>query len=175
MRVLIYGFGPYRHFQTNVTEKILRRLPKRRQVKTVVFPVRFHKRQFIEAIQEHKPEVVLGLGQCSRGRRLRIEARAVNRRRNNKNEKNKLIVSDGSPSLSTTLKLDLGRHARFSNNAGDYVCNYSAYVILDFLGRRHLPVRFGFIHIPHRYAVQTAVRTLVKVLSENYPTRPVKS
>ena len=75
MRLLIYGFGPYRQFQDNVTEKILRGLPRRSGRKKLVFPVRFHKGQFLNAIKQHRPDVILGLGQCARGQRLRIESR----------------------------------------------------------------------------------------------------
>src|SRR4029434_7002697 len=87
MRLLIYGFGRYRHFQYNVTEKILRSLPRRNGLKKIVFPVRFHKGQFFNAIKKHRPDLILGLGQCARGERLRIEVQAVNRRRNSPDSK----------------------------------------------------------------------------------------
>jgi hypothetical protein len=128
MRLLIYGFGPYRHFQDNVTEKILRRLPRRSGLKKIVFPVKFHKGQFIHAIKEHKPDVVLGLGQCSGGQWLRIETQAVNKRRHRREEKARPIIPGGPPRLRTNFKLNLGRQGKSSNNAGDYVCNYSMYV-----------------------------------------------
>jgi pyrrolidone-carboxylate peptidase len=63
-RLLLYGFGPYRQFKENITEKILKRLPAKSGVKKIVFPVWFQKRQFIEALKRHKPEVILGLGVC---------------------------------------------------------------------------------------------------------------
>jgi pyrrolidone-carboxylate peptidase len=162
MRVLIYGFGPYRDFQENITATILPLLPKRRSLKKVVFPVRFNKGQFTGTIKAFNPDVILGLGQCSKGRLLRIESVAVNKRRNNKGEKAKPIIPGGARLLSTNLNLDLRGAARFSRNAGDYVCNYSMYVILDFLKRRRFSIQFGFIHIPYRYDVRKAVRLLVK-------------
>jgi pyrrolidone-carboxylate peptidase len=76
MRLLMYGFGPYREFADNITEKILGKFPQRRGLKKIVFPVRFRKRQFISAVKNYKPDIILGLGQCSRGQRLRIESRA---------------------------------------------------------------------------------------------------
>ena len=168
-RVLVYGFGPYRNFQRNVTESIVRKLPKRHRLRRIVFPVKFNKSQFLKPIREHKPDVILGLGQCARGRRLRIEAQAVNKRRNHKWENAKPIVPRGARRLSTSLGLNLGRQGRFSKNAGDYVCNYSMYVILDFLKRRRLPIRFGFIHIPQGYNAATAVRILLKAISKLRP------
>ena len=166
MRVLVYGFGPYRQFADNVTERILRELPRQKSLIRVVFPVRFHKRQFTNAIKQFTPDVILGLGQCSNGRLLRIEARAVNRRRSNKKEKTRPIIPGGTRVLPTNLELNLRRAARLSRNAGDYVCNYSMYVILDFLQRGHLPIPFGFIHIPHQYDKKKAARLLLKAIDE---------
>jgi pyroglutamyl-peptidase len=164
MRILVYGFGVYRSFKENVTEKILRRLPRRRQLRKIIFPVRFHRSQFIDAVRKHDPEVILGLGQCSRGRRLRIERRAVNRRRNDRHERATPIIRGGSRQLSTILKLNIGPPARFSRDAGDYVCNYSMYVILDYLKRRRVPVRFGFVHVPHDFDPGRASLILAKAI-----------
>lgn len=169
MRVLVYGFGPYRNFQSNITESILRKLPRSHRLHRIIFPVEFNKSQFLDSIRQYKPNVVLGLGQCSRGRRLRIEVQAVNRRRHHKGEKARPIVPGGALRLRTNLRFDLGRRARLSQNAGDYVCNYSMYVVLDFLKRSRAPIRFGFIHVPHRYDAATAVRMLAKAIGKITP------
>jgi len=166
MRILIYGFGPYRQFQDNVTEKILRRLPKRPWLKKIVFPVKFNRRQFVEAVKRHRPEIILGLGQRSRGRRLRIEGRAVNKWRNSKREKPKPIIKGGSRSLPANFRLNMGPQARSSRNAGDYVCNYSMYVILDSLKRRRLPIHYGFVHVPHDFNPRRASLILVKAIDK---------
>jgi pyroglutamyl-peptidase len=166
MRLLIYGFGPYREFQNNITEKIVRQFPRKTGLKKIVFPVRFHKGQFISAVKRHKPDVILGLGQCSGGRRLRIEAQAINRRRNNQDEKGRPIIKGEPPRLPTHLKLALGREGKSSAKAGDYVCNYSMYVILDFIKRRRRPIRFGFIHIPQKYDDKKAIRLLEKAIGK---------
>ena len=166
MRLLIYGFGPYRHFQDNVTEKIVRRLRRQDGFKKIVFPVRFHRGQFLNAIKQHRPGLILGLGQCARGQRLRIEVQAVNRRRNSPDGKTRPIRAGGPPSLKTHLRLDLGRRGKSSNKAGEYVCNYSMYVILDFIKRHQLPIRFGFIHIPHRYDYKKAIRFVEKAIAK---------
>jgi pyroglutamyl-peptidase len=166
MRLLIYGFGPYRHFQDNVTEKIVGRLPRRDRRKKIVFPVKFHKTQFLNPIKQHRPDLILGLGQCVHGERLRIEAQAVNRRRNSPDDKARPILAGGPPSLKTNLRLTLGRQGKSSNKAGEYVCNYSMYVILDFIKRHRLPIRFGFIHIPHGYDDKKAIRILEKAIGK---------
>ncbi|HZD39149.1 MAG TPA: hypothetical protein VE131_00410, partial [Terriglobales bacterium] len=54
--------------------------------------------------------------------------------------------------------------ARPSKNPGDYVCNYSMYVMLNWLRRRRQPARFGFIHVPHKFDPKKAVALLVKAL-----------
>jgi pyrrolidone-carboxylate peptidase len=38
------------------------------------------------------------------------------------------------------------------------------YVVLNFLKRRRAPIRFGFIHVPHRYDAATVVRLLAKAI-----------
>jgi len=40
------------------------------------------------------------------------------------------------------------------------------FVILDFLKRRRLPIRFGFIHIPQKYDDQKAMRFLEKAIGK---------
>jgi len=164
VRLLIYGFGPYQQFKENITEKILTSFPKRRGVKKIIFPVRFDKSQFIRALREHCPDAVLGLGRCSEGQRLRIERRAANRKRKNKASTIRPILSGGSKWISTSLRLKKGRETKFSKDAGDYVCNYSMYVILDYIKRHHLATRFGFIHIPHQYDSGTAKNFLLRVI-----------
>jgi pyroglutamyl-peptidase len=164
MRILIYGFGPYRQFHDNITEKIVRALPRRRGLKTVVFPVRFHKRQFTRAIKDFAPDVVLGLGQCSRGSLLRQERRAINRRRDSKDEKPRRITRGGPPQLFTQLTLDLAGDARPSQDAGSYVCNFSMYVMLDYIRRRKLAVRYGFVHVPRGYDPRKALSAVRRAL-----------
>jgi hypothetical protein len=44
------------------------------------------------------------------------------------------------------------------------------YVILDYLGRRRLPIPFGFIHIPHDYDKRKAVRLLWKAMDDVRPS-----
>jgi pyrrolidone-carboxylate peptidase len=69
-------------------------------------------------------------------------------------------------SLPTTLKIRAGRSVRSSNDAGDYVCNYSMYVLLDAISRAGGKVRFGFIHIPHNWDLDEAVELVRRVLRQ---------
>jgi pyroglutamyl-peptidase len=167
MRVLIYGFGPYKQFEDNITRRIVRKLPSSHNLKKIVFPAHFNKKQFTDAVNKYRPDIVLGLGQCSRGRLLRIERKAMNKRREQKKEKARSILRGGPRWLPTTLRLEklaLGKQTKISHNAGDYVCNFSMYVMLDYLQRHRPDTRFGFVHIPHNYDRQRAVKFVRKVL-----------
>lgn len=167
MRLLVYGFGPYKQFEKNITQAIVKKLPRSANLKKIVFPVRFNKAQFIAAIRKNDPDVILGLGQCSSGTKLRIERRAINLRRNNKDEKGRAIMRGGAKALRPTLHLHksaFGGQEKTSRNAGDYVCNYSMYIILDYLKSRQSAARFGFIHIPYDYPFERAVRLVRRVI-----------
>jgi pyroglutamyl-peptidase len=165
MRLLLYGFGPYKQFRENITAKIVNALPRKAGLKTVVFPVRFRGRQFIEALEKHKPDVVLGLGQSSRGR-IEIESRGVNRRRDKRGDAPRPIVKNGARWLATTLPIKPSSPSHSSKNAGTYVCNYSMYVILDHIKRNKSPIHFGFIHIPYDYDLEKARRFLNTVMQK---------
>ena len=168
-RILLYGFGPYRQFRDNITARIVRSLPPRPGLKKIVFPVRFHRKQFIDAIERNQPDLVLGLGQSSR-RRIDVESQATNRRSARPADPPKLISRDGPARIKTTLKLTLGRQAGRSSDAGDYVCNFSMYVMLDYIRRNGSEIPYGFIHIPHDCDEKKAVRFIKKMLS-GLPTR----
>jgi pyroglutamyl-peptidase len=168
MRILLYGFGPYKQFRNNITAKIVRSVPRKTGLRKLVFPVRFQRAQFVQALNKHRPDIVLGLGQSSR-RRIDIETRAANRRRANKKDLSKPIRRNGPRSLATTLALRLGQQARRSTNAGDYVCNYSMYVALDYIKRNKLRTAFGFLHIPHDYDLRKAGKLIRTVLNKLQP------
>jgi pyroglutamyl-peptidase len=162
-RILLYGFGPYQEFRNNITARIIRALPPRSGMKKIVFPVRFQRRQFVDAITRFKPKIILGLGQSSR-RRIDVEAQAVNRRRGRGTERSTAISPRGPETLKTTLKLAAGRKAGRSSDAGDYVCNFSMYVMLDHIRREGADIRYGFIHIPHDYDLEKAGKLIDRIL-----------
>ena len=164
-RILVYGFGPYGAFPDNITARILARLPRQAGLTKRVFPVRFHRQQFVDALMRAKPAIVLGLGQSSR-RRIEIESRGVNHRRANRSAKRRAIFATEPKQLSTTFKIKAGRWARTSRNAGDYVCNYSIYVLLREIKRRKLAARLAFVHIPNDYDPRKAHKFIRHVLRQ---------
>ena len=163
-RILLYGFGPYQEFGDNITAKILKSLPPQPGLRKVVFPVRFHRGQFVDAIARTRPHMILGLGQSSR-RRIDLESQALNQRRDSRAEALRRISPRGPARLKTTLKVKVGRQAGKSVNAGDYVCNFSMYVMLDHIRRKALGIPYGFVHIPHDYNRKKAAGLVKKILS----------
>lgn len=162
-RILLYGFGPYRNFRDNITAQILKSLRRQRGLKKIVFPVRFHRHQFVDAIERFEPDIVLGLGQSTR-RRIDVESQAVNHRRARRTDQLKRISIRGPARLRTTLRLKIGRQGGNSSSAGDYVCNFSMYAMLDYIRRNGLEIRFGFIHIPHDYDLEKATGLVEKIV-----------
>ena len=165
MRILVYGFGPYRQFRDNITARIIKSLPGQVGLKKIIFPVRFQRHQFVDALDRYKPDIILGLGQSSRTR-IEVESRARNRRRARNLEAPRPIFKNKPASLPTTLPIHAGRGAGRSNNAGDYVCNYSMFVLLVEISRRQLKTRFGFVHIPHDCDERKARRLVQRILRQ---------
>ena len=162
-RVLIYGFGPYRKFSENITAQIIDSLAPRPGLRKVVFPVRFQRKQFVEALGYPMPLMVLGLGQSSRPR-IEVETRAINRRRANKASATRPISAAGDAWLPATMPLHVTRPSAKSINAGNYVCNYSMYVMLEEIERREHDGYFGFIHIPFDHDLPAACRYVNRVV-----------
>jgi pyroglutamyl-peptidase len=165
MRLLVYGFGPYRQFRDNITARIIHALAKQAGVRKFVIPVRFQRRQFVELLERFQPEMILGLGQSSR-RRIEVESRAKNRRRARKGDKARPIFRHQPQFFPTTLTIKAGRSVGKSKNAGDFVCNYSMYLLLDAIARRARPTRFGFVHIPHDYDEKKARRIVEQIVAK---------
>lgn len=159
MRILVYGFGPYKNFRHNITERIIEALPVHPGLAKVVFPVRFERRRFVHVLKKHRPDRVIGLGQCSR-RRIELERRAANRKRTRAAGPQQVIRANGPAWWDTTLPLRTGRKVGKSYDAGDYVCNYSMYVMLDYIAQKTPGVGFGFLHIPHDWPLQQAIRVV---------------
>jgi pyrrolidone-carboxylate peptidase len=163
VRVLLYGFGPYRKFTENITAKIIGSLAPRPGLDKIVFPVRFLRRQFIEALKHPMPLMVVGLGQSSRPR-IEVETRALNRRRSSKTGASRPITAGGEAWLPATMPLSVTRPSAKSINAGDYVCNFSMYVMLEEVERQDLNSLLGFVHIPFDHDLKAARRYVERIV-----------
>lgn len=164
VRVLVYGFGPYRKFTENITAQIIESLAPRPGLRKIIFPVRFHRKQFVNALRSPMPLMVLGLGQSSRPR-IEVETRAINRRRSSKSRARPITVG-GEAWMPATMPLCVTRPSAKSINAGDYVCNFSMYVMLEEFERQGHHGCFAFVHIPFDHDLQAACRYIERVVGD---------
>ena len=164
MKILIYGFKPYKNYSENITEKIIQKIKNRKGLTKIIFPVKFQKQIFLDKISGIKPDVILGLGQYPRGKKIRIERKAVNLKRNNKKEETKIISKNNPSQFFINTKLIKNNDSRISYDAGKYVCNFSMYVITASL--RNKNVKYAFIHIPKDFHVENAVKFVESKIDE---------
>lgn len=76
MKVLIYGFEPYGKFSENISQDIVKKLPN--SFRKCIFPVKFDSQQFLVVLERENPDIIIGLGQHPRARKVRIERVAKN-------------------------------------------------------------------------------------------------
>jgi len=164
MKVLLYGFKPYMKWNENITMKIMDRIGDRKDLKKRVFDVEFAKEQFIDEIKEFEPEIVIGMGQHPRARKIRIERKTVNLKRNSKEDRPELISEHGPPYFHTSLKLKKVPGSTITYDAGKYVCNYSMYVISEYLTGKK--TEFAFLHVPMNLNVRNGVDLIEKLLEQ---------
>ena len=162
MKILIYGFKPYKKWKENISENIIRKIRNRKNLKKVIFDVRFNKKNFIDEIKKFNPNIIIGLGQHPRSKKIRIERKSVNLKRENKKEVPKKISKKGPKYLFVNLKLNKDKNSWISYDAGKYVCNYSMYIISD--SSKSKDVKFAFIHMPKDIGLNPAVKYIEKIL-----------
>ena len=138
-RILIYGFGPYQQYTSNITEFLLRSMKLPRNVFKEVFEVRFNRHMFETIFETVQPDVILGLGQHPRARKLRIERRTHKR---NHSAQARFVNLSLPHTSETTVAYD----------AGNYVCNYSMWVSTAWCLQND--TRFGFLHVPKDYSMK---------------------
>lgn len=161
--ILIYGFGPFRHYRRNITQALLQRLPKRAQLETLILPVRFEPELFLEPVKTLQPDYILGLGQCPRGDLLRLERKAWNLMRDKSQGLEAVIEVDGPASLPVTWHLPLHSDTRVSYDAGRYVCNFSMYTLSRYAQQNQVP--YAFVHIPRSFSLNRAQAWLENLLN----------
>jgi len=147
-KTLVYGFGPYGEFEQNISDAVIQRLRRRQGLVKEVFPTRFSRTMFLDALRRHAPAMVIGLGQHRTGHKLRLERRAVNRM-GHRGKVARPIDPAGPARLFVNLHLPETMETTVTYDAGAYVCNFSMYWMLRACldtGRR-----FAFIHIPRHY------------------------
>lgn len=170
--VLVTGYGPFAHTPVNPAEVVARALDGARigdatVVGTVVPNVFFRVLDVVQAkITEVEPQLVIMLGEFGGRAEITVERIAQNlndgaRYRLADNDgvvlQEQLTAPDGPAAYYATLPIramvkamrNAGIPADISDTAGTFGCNHLMYGILHHIAARRLPIRAGWVHLPH--------------------------
>ena len=166
--VLVTGFEPFGGERANPSWDVCGRLPAEiagMRVERLRVPCEFRRSIEVvaEAIERHKPEIVVSLGQAGGRAQVCVERIAINvddaRIDDNSGSSpvDEPIAPNGPAAYFATLPIKAmtaamraaGVPAEVSNTAGTYVCNHLMYGVLHFLAASRTPARAGFIHLPY--------------------------
>lgn len=168
MKILVTGFDPFGGESINPALEAVKKLKKQigqAEIITLEIPTVFKKslEKIEEAIQLHKPDVVISIGQAGGRFGITPERVAINidDARIEDNEGNQpidtCIFEDGQNAYFTNLPVKAmvtelvkqGIPATLSNTAGTFVCNHVMYGILYMIDKKYPHMRGGFIHVPY--------------------------
>ena len=181
--VLVTGFDPFGGEQLNPSWEICKRLSREiagLRVETCRVPCEFRRAIEVvaEAIERHRPSMVICLGQAGGRTHMSVERVAINvddaRIDDNAGTQpvDEPIAVDGPAAYFSTLPIkamaiamrEAGVPAEVSNTAGTYVCNHLMYGVLHFLAASGNAARAGFVHVPYEVR-QVAARPGVASLA----------
>lgn len=165
--VLLTGFEPFGGERSNPSWEAVRNLQgleiAGHRVETLCLPVEFQTsiRALQRGIRQHKPALVLCVGQAGGRAQLSLERVAINlddaRIADNAGQQpiDAPIAADGPAAYFTTLPIkamlvalrSAGIPVEISQTAGTYVCNHVFYGAMHALNTTR-GARAGFIHIP---------------------------
>jgi len=161
-RILLTGFEPFHKSILNPSQEIIRRISHRSLVAKEVLPVTFGEAslKLISLIDQHKPTVVIALGQAEGRKEITPERIAINlddaRIPDNagKSPNERAIIAGGPDAYFTTLPIknlveelnENGIPASISLSAGTFVCNHIFYAMQHHCAGK--AIKSGFIHLP---------------------------
>lgn len=167
MKVLITGFDPFGGEKINPALEAVKKVKEEIanvEVIKVEIPTVFRKSlEALEAaIETHKPDIVICIGQAGGRFDITPERVAINLddARIKDNEGNQPIdmpiYEDGEPAYFASLPIkamvkeinDNGIPASVSNSAGTFVCNHIMYGLLYLIDKKYNNIKGGFIHVP---------------------------
>ena len=174
MKILITGFDPFGGETVNPAYEAVKLLPDTiagDEIIKLEVPTRFHHAGAVleDAMQRHKPDAVICVGQAGGRAAITPEKVAINlmdgRIPDNAGYQpvDVPIWEDGETAYFTSLPVkamvqrmrDAGIPAAVSYTAGTYVCNYLLYTLLYLIDKKYPHVRGGFIHVP--YAMEQVI------------------
>ena len=160
-KVLLTGFEPFGKATLNPSGEIVKQISGDNIV-TAILPVAYTQsaERLLALIAEHKPDVVICLGQAEGRTHISPERIAINlddaRLADNEGviRNDVPIVVGGPVAYESTLPIkdivkainDAGVLAVVSLSAGAFLCNHVFYVAQDYF--KGTKVRSGFVHVP---------------------------
>jgi pyroglutamyl-peptidase len=160
-KVLLTGFEPFGKATLNPSGEIVKRISGENIV-TAILPVAYAQsaKALLALIEQHKPDVVICLGQAEGRTQISPERIAINlddaRLADNEGviRNDVPIVVGGPVAYESTLPIKefvvainaAGIPAAVSLSAGAFLCNHIFYVTQDRL--KDTKVRSGFVHVP---------------------------
>ena len=163
-KILVFGFKPYGKYKTNISEIIVNKLRNKKISKKIILPITFNRNRIIKKIKEIKPDVILGVSQHPRARKIRIERKAKNMIKLRK-EKLKFTNKNSKKVLFTNLKIKKINGTTITYNAGTYVCNFVMFNIMDYIIKNDKDIKFAFLHIPKKYNIRKGISTINKIIN----------
>ncbi len=167
MKILVTGFDPFGGESRNPSAEVVEALPDTiagaEIIKLILPTVRYEAPRKVErAVEEHRPNVVLSIGQAGGRAAVSVERIAVNLDdfRIPDNAGNQPVDEAAVPGGPDGYLIDLpvkamvgairaaGVPAEVSLSAGTFVCNHVLYCVRHFLEHQFPGTRNGFIHIP---------------------------
>lgn len=168
MRILLTAFDPFGEETINPALEAVKGVSEKLGDVTIIkleVPTVFDKsiEKVAAAMKEHKPDVVLCIGQAGGRFTISPERIAINLNdaRIPDNEGNQPIdtpiYQDGAPAYFSSLPVkamvqaicSAGVPASLSNTAGTFVCNHLMYGVLYHIEKSFPGMRGGFIHVPY--------------------------
>ncbi|MGE8080185.1 pyroglutamyl-peptidase I [Peribacillus loiseleuriae] len=192
-KVLVTGFDPFGTDTINPALEAVKQLEgvviDDVEIVTQVVPTVFHDsiKAAIKAIETHKPDVVICVGQAGGRTQITPERIAINvddaRIPDNQKKQpiDEPISEDGPAAYWSTLPIKRMVHqmrkdgvpASVSNTAGTFVCNHLFYGLMHYLTIHAPQIRGGFIHIP--YIPEQSIETGSPSLSLDVIVRGLKT
>ena len=173
MKILVTAFEPFNGRDINPSQLILEQLEAPEGVTLIkeLLPVEFKATTEIlkKRLKEHRPDVVISLGQAGNRPEISVERVAINldNCRSSNGQKviadnagdtpvDEPIVADGPQAYFSNLPVwemveaiqKVGVDVALSYTAGTYVCNHVMYTVLHEVAINYPDMEAGFIHVP---------------------------
>ncbi len=175
--VLITGFGPFPGIDSNPSATVMERL-RLEGHEAHVLPTEYGAGLALmeSLLVKIDPDIVLCFGVAGDAERIRLERLARNTVSTERPDAagdspvDGAVEKGGPYVIGSTLPLEAIARAlqardipwEWSDNAGDYLCNYMFYRVMRYLAACAKPAEAGFIHIPNEDAPGFSMDRLVE-------------